>query len=153
MTQPIVRNDTTVRNDEVITIPDNETPLADAPIDTITDEEVPLAKGFDNGEWSLMNLICTLVTVLLAIMMFITKNKKDEDQYSQHVMLGRVLTAIIAVGSVLLFIYTEDMRLAMTMFDKWTFAMAIILLAQIVVMLITRRTKKDKSNYETLNNV
>lgn len=152
VTQPLVRDD--IEDNDVITeIEDNDTPLTNAPTDTIQDEEIPLSKGIESGEWALMNLICTIATVVIAIVVLFIKNKKEEtEQNYSNYRWAKILSVIVALGSIFLFVFTEDMTLTMVNFDKWTIVMSVILIAQIIVAIVAKKSNHDDSNMETSYN-
>lgn len=144
------------------TINDNETPLANG--EDIADNATPLA-GLGTGAWALINLILTIVTTLLSILLligYIGKKKKaleDEDgnvvldENGKEVMeyeknkkgLWRLISIIPALIAIIVFIFTEDMTLPMIFVDKWTILHVVIALVQVVVMVLCKK-KKDENN-------
>ena len=69
------------------------------------------------------------------------KEKEDEDEESRK--KSKFLGLIPAIGSVILFILTEDLRNKMTWTDKYTLAMVVIMLVNFVIAYLTRNKKKD----------
>ena len=144
------------------TINDNDTPLANG--EDIADNATPLA-GLGTGAWALINLILTIVTTLLSILLligYIGKKKKaleDEDgnvvldENGKEVMeyeknkkgLWRLISIIPALIAIIVFIFTEDMTLPMIFVDKWTILHVVIALVQVVVMVLCKK-KKDENN-------
>ena len=118
-------------------------------------EQTPLA---DAGRaWALVNLICTILTVVLgvyAFVVFLRKHKDDEElSAEQNEKLrkrrkNKVWDLVPAVGAVVAFILTEDMRLPMTWVDKWTILMVAILLVSGVVAYLTRLKAKKEEKAE-----
>ena len=151
------------------TINDNETPLANG--EDIADNATPLA-GLGTGAWALINLILTIVTTLLSILLligYIGKKKKaleDEDgnvvldENGKEVMeyeknkkgLWRLISIIPALIAIIVFILTEDMTLPMTFVDKWTILHVVIALVQVVVMVLCKKRKDENDEDENAAN-
>ena len=151
------------------TINDNETPLANG--EDIADNATPLA-GLGTGAWALINLILTIVTTLLSILLligYIGKKKKaleDEDgnvvldENGKEVMeyeknkkgLWRLISIIPALIAIIVFIFTEDMTLPMTFVDKWTILHVVIALVQVVVMVLCKKKKDENDEDENAAN-
>lgn len=103
---------------------------AEEPAEEIEDEETPLAS--DGGRaWALVNLILTILTIIAVIA---AKNGKS-----------RLLGAAIGLLSVVVFILTEDMRNPMVLVDKWTIWMAVIALAQLAVVIFSKKEEKEEA--------
>ena len=152
------------------TINDNETPLANG--EDIADNATPLA-GLGTGAWALINLILTIVTTLLSILLligYIGKKKKaleDEDgnvvldENGKEVMeyeknkkgLWRLISIIPALIAIIVFIFTEDMTLPMIFVDKWTILHVVIALVQVVVMVLCKKKKDENDEDENAANV
>ena len=151
------------------TINDNETPLANG--EDIADNATPLA-GLGTGAWALINLILTIVTTLLSILLligYIGKKKKaleDEDgnvvldENGKEVMeyeknkkgLWRLISIIPALIAIIVFIFTEDMTLPMIFVDKWTILHVVIALVQVVVMVLCKKKKDENDEDENVAN-
>ena len=151
------------------TINDNDTPLANG--EDIADNATPLA-GLGTGAWALINLILTIVTTLLSILLligYIGKKKKaleDEDgnvvldENGKEVMeyeknkkgLWRLISIIPALIAIIVFIFTEDMTLPMIFVDKWTILHAVIALVQVVVMVLCKKKKDENDEDENAAN-
>ena len=151
------------------TINDNETPLANG--EDIADNATPLA-GLGTGAWALINLILTIVTTLLSILLligYIGKKKKaleDEDgnvvldENGKEVMeyeknkkgLWRLISIIPALIAIIVFIFTEDMTLPMIFVDKWTILHVVIALVQVVVMVLCKKKKNENDEDENAAN-
>ena len=151
------------------TINDNETPLANG--EDIADNATPLA-GLGTGAWALINLILTIVTTLLSILLligYIGKKKKaleDEDgnvvldENGKEVMeyeknkkgLWRLISIIPALIAITVFILTEDMTLPMIFVDKWTILHVVIALVQVVVMVLCKKKKDENDEDENAAN-
>ena len=125
-------------------------------------------QGNGDAAWALLNLICTIITVILSIVMLIfyfIKKDDDEDEEDEQAQkaedeeeedednikkkgLVRLFSIIPAVVAVIAFILTEDMSLPMQWTDKWTLLMIIILIVQLIVTLLSKKTKKDDDEEE-----
>ena len=57
---------------------------------------------------------------------------------------GKFLGLLPAVASVIVFLLTEDMRNPMTLADKWTILMLVLLAGNLVLALVTRNRKPEK---------
>ena len=151
------------------TINDNDTPLTNG--EDIADNATPLA-GLGTGAWALINLILTIVTTLLSILLligYIGKKKKaleDEDgnvvldENGKEVMeyeknkkgLWRLISIIPALIAIIVFIFTEDMTLPMIFVDKWTILHVVIALVQVVVMVLCKKKKDENDEDENAAN-
>ena len=156
-------------NNDGETINDNDTPLANG--EDIADNATPLA-GLGTGAWALINLILTIVTTLLSILLligYIGKKKKaleDEDgnvvldENGKEVMeyeknkkgLWRLISIIPALIAIIVFIFTEDMTLPMIFVDKWTILHVVIALVQVVVMVLCKKKKDENDEDENAAN-
>ena len=109
--------------------------------------ELPLSNV--SGNWALINLITVLINFVLAIILFITwlhnHHKEDNDGTIEvkHRTPLRVLSLFITLGSIILFMLTENVRLPMVYVDTWTLPMIIIMLVQIIVMIISKHKEKE----------
>ena len=139
------------------TIDEPETPLApaepEAPAEEPAEEEIeeadtPLASG---AAWALLNLILMLCTALVSILLLIgflgKKKKEDENENVEYTVkrkgVTRVLSLIPAIGSIIAFLLTENMRNPMVFVDRWTWLMVLIALVQVIVCIFTRKEKEE----------
>ena len=95
----------------------------------------------DAGIPMLMNLHNAQVPIDIVPFEKARKEKEDEDEESRK--KSKFLGLIPAIGSVILFILTEDLRNKMTWTDKYTLAMVVIMLVNFVIAYLTRNKKKD----------
>ena len=141
---------------EVEEVEDEETPLSDGDVEDVEDNATP--KG-NNGIWALINLIAAIVTVILGLILLLSKrhrNDEDEDEEERQARIERgeekeqeqkrgwickVLGVIVAIVSVVFFILTEDMSLPMALTDKWTIWMIVIAIVELVLVLDGRHWK------------
>lgn len=121
----------------------------DSSYSTIIDEQVPQAGH--SGSWALLNLIAVILTVILAILMFIrkqTKEKEDEDNVTE--MKRRrwipIVGVVIAIVSIIVFILTEDITLKMVYVDSYTIWMIVLAVINIVLLILGRTWKEVKND-------
>ena len=132
-------------------ITDEQTPMAAVPA-TITDSQSPLAI---NSSWALLNLIMTIITGIISAVLLvgIFGKKEDENEDGEEVeikrhRLARFMSLIPAIGAAIIFIITEDMSNPMALIDGWTILMAVILLIQVVVAMIAKKSKDENEDDE-----
>lgn len=133
--EPVVEPEPTV---EPVEIPDKPTP-----------ESLPVSKG----SWALFNLICTILTgisTILTALFFKRKEKKEDDNENDVTIKNSYLkplsSIVLSVATIWLFIITEDMRLPMVIFDKFSPIMFILLVIGLMIMLL--KNKKEEENQE-----
>ena len=68
----------------------------------------------------------------------------DVKKFKRKLRTGVIIEALALIGSIVLFIFTEDMRRPMVLVDKWTIAMVLILAAAVAADLIFCRKPKRK---------
>ena len=150
--------------EETVKIEEETVPLAVA---DIPDEGTPLASG---GAWALINLILTILTALGSLLLLLgylgKKDKAAADEDGNPILnengeetlaytlkkkgFWRLFSLIPAIGAIIAFILTEDMRLPMVLVDKWTILMVIIALVQLVDAFLCRK-KKVEPEEQTAN--
>ena len=128
----------------VVAITDPETPIAAPDVSepsvgsaVIADPETPLS---DSRYWALLNLILMAITAILGAALLVRyffrrDDGEDEDTNRNG---GKLLGLIPGIGSIILFILTEDMSLPMQITDKWTIPMALILAVQIGIAVFSK---------------
>ena len=138
------------------------TPTPTTTPEVIVEPETPQAAR-DNS-WALLNLICSAGTVLLGLFLLISKTKKEEEEdedeqkgfaneddeanHYKRNKLYRLLGVVTAVASVLVFIFTEDMRAKMVIIDRWTLLMVVLLFVNVVTFYLGRRWQEDEDEEE-----
>ena len=150
-------------------VENNKTPKAQRETETVEEDYTP--KATRKYYWALINLICAILTVLFGLLLLISKRHKDDDddededdetqeaareedeeeeekEAKKRGLFTRVLAVLIAILSVVLFVFTEDMSLPWTWVDKWTVWMVVIGLVQILVFFVGRKWKKDDDDDE-----
>ena len=139
------------------------TPTPTPTPEVIEDEDAPLAKGpGEEDYWALLNLLCMIGTIVLAIVeviLFFDKRKSDkenpntpetagtaeDDKNKDRGGLFRLLTLIPAVAAPILFFLTEDITQRMRWTDKWTIWMIIILAINVALTIAAQATKGKSS--------
>ena len=143
---------------EPVGIPAVFDPVVSIPPTFIPDDITPAGIA-DATTWSLLNLILSLLGVLMALGLFaayFVKTKKEEEledlqnrgaseakTVRKKSMTWRIVAVIAAFTSLILFFLTADISGAMSMFDYWTIAHAIIFILQIAFMALALRKKED----------
>ena len=117
----------------------------------ISTMELPLSNV--SGSWALINLITVIINFILALILFITwlhnhnnKDSKDENIKIKHRTPIRILSLLIALGSIILFMLTENVKLPMVYIDDWTIVMVLIMIVQIVVMIFSKHKKVEENS-------
>ncbi|MBC8570621.1 MBG domain-containing protein [Zongyangia hominis] len=152
-----------------VSIDEPDVPIASLPVTsdrTVIDEpDVPLA-ATPTPVWALINLLLTIATAIIMLLLLIfyfigKKNKEDDEDEEQqrirreneeaklnHVLkrkgFWRLLSIVPALGAVIAFILTENMRNPMVLVDRWTLLMALIALVQIVIAILSIKGRKDE---------
>lgn len=110
-------------------------------IKEISEETTPLGAGHETQKyWALINLIATLLTLILSLILlfrFLIKHNKG---------LKVIIGLIVAIVSIIVFILTENMLYPMILVDKWTLLMIIFLV--INILLFIKRRDKDEEEEE-----
>lgn len=122
----------------------------------ITDEDIPVSSQIDENQlplagtvdhWALVNLICAILAVIIAIINLLWKHQsEDENSVTTRSRWIKISGAIVAVVSVVVFVMTENMSLAMTIVDQWTILMVILAVLNIVILVINGLWKKTTDN-------
>ena len=110
-------------------------------------DAVPQVEGHgQGGYWALINLICVLFTMYLFLPLHILKEKYFELR-TRKVLIAGILECLIAIGAIVLFLWTENLRKPMTVADRFSPVMIGLLFATwlVDVCLVRRKTEQDKS--------
>jgi uncharacterized repeat protein (TIGR02543 family) len=151
------------------TIENGDTPraAANAPApEGLSEDKVPLNAAPNNAAWALINLILMLLTAGSCLFMLVRavlgkrrvrSNRYAEDQESSYEVKfqqydrktpWKLFSVVPAVIAIIVFVLTENMSLPMILIDKWTLLMAIIALAQMVVIILAKRGKEKPESSE-----
>jgi len=115
------------------------------------------------GYWALVNLILCAVGAVVALFAVIkaffwnkradkkkeqyaTTNKNQKRDSRQNRVLWLIITVIAGIAGVIVFIFTENIRLPMRLVDWWTIVNAIILLLGAVGAMLAFKRVKNKDN-------
>ena len=110
----------------------------------IDDMDTPLS-AFP-GAWALVNLICTVLTVLLSAALLAGlagKRSKEEENKQNRKTFWRVMSLVPAALAVIVFLLTENLRDPMVLVDRWTLLMIILALVETLVAVFSRKTKEN----------
>ena len=158
------------------TIPDTPTPTSTSNIDTdntpiivpavvntITEtqpeptiiKEVVTPQAAPKGAWALLNLILTIISCIIAIILIFAKKKSENEEYTDEekkdirgIKRFKIYSILIGIVSIIVFILTEDMTLPMILIDKWTILMAIFTIIEIINIFIIRHKSKEENEDE-----
>lgn len=109
----------------------------------IGDDSVPL---YGNDTWALVNLLLAVVGAILALMAVVrTIVRKKYEEQKPLLMISTIVAALVGI---LLFIFTQDMNLAMALVDEWTILNGLLIVAEVVMIVFAFRTMKDEEDVE-----
>lgn len=153
-------------NNPATTINDAVTPLDNGGTVNIPDEKVPLAEG--GASWALINLLCTIFSLISGLVLLIFARKKKEEYYAEEYyeteyadadeyleekkkrrLLTKILAAVDGIIALIVFILTEDMSLPMALIDKWTIFMVVFALISGVTLVMGYKNAKEEAEEET----
>ena len=163
--EPTVEPEPTIRRSTVPIQTNNipveiETTDAPAPKTTestptdILDPQTPKVEP-EIGSWALINLIATILSCIIALLLIFTKKDTDdeEDEYTdeeikdiRRMRITKIASILVGVISIIIFILTEDMSLPMVLVDKWTLLMILLLIIEIVNIFIIRQQSKGEES-------
>ena len=167
---PSTTNDPRLPEEPEIEIAEAPTPLAEAvnediAVAEIEDAMVPQA---EMKSWALYNLIAAIISVIAALAMVLSffrkkeeneeeenadfneaqnemiENEEEEEKENDKRKKSKFLGLIPALLSVIIFIFTEDMRNPMVLKDRYTLLMVIIALSTILLAFLSRKKKEEK---------
>lgn len=129
-----------------INMTENRVYEEDSGVVILEEEPVPLAKSVKG--WSLINAICCVSVIFLAVILMFVK-ETEYTMMSKKRMCAKGLSWIAALDAILILVLTQDMSLPMQMSDQWTSPMILILVAQIIILCIG--IKADGHTRQTLS--
>lgn len=103
---------------------------------------------------TLADLICMLLTLLLAILTWTRQVGTDEEKSdvprrkSYGFATQRTTATLLALFSVLLFFFTQPLVWRIQLFDWWTILFALLTLAVLVLLITCRCNKENVPKYE-----
>ncbi|MBQ9015346.1 MAG: InlB B-repeat-containing protein [Firmicutes bacterium] len=115
----------------------------------LADDPLPLA--IIDGEWTLLNLVFTVATAVISILLlgfYFIKKREDEDEgleeLSRANLIVRLLGVIPAVVAIMTFSLTEDLTMDMGLVDKHTLPSILILAVEAFIALVAARTAAEE---------
>ena len=139
----------TLANNDVEVVNNNGTPTTN-----VDKNEVPLAPKRYSSEayWALLNLILVFVSIIIAICLIILvfwNNRKEDEQIKVNNRWPfRIVAAISAIVSAIIFLITEDMSNPMVFIDQYTLLMAIITCITALFAFFSLHREEEKKDEE-----
>lgn len=131
-----------------------------AKAETINEIKIPLAKTEET--WAVVNLICTVVTVVVSLILIILgwynrwrrRNiELDEKYYNDYQfwlrnkIIFRIVNLLIAIVSIVVFILTENIFLKLVFIDRFTPLMVVLAILAIGVAFFSKYVIKEYYPY------
>lgn len=146
---------------QTTTVEDTAVPASTAPTSTITPTNIPKVAPVEDGSWALINLVCVILGLILGVASVLMRKKTDEeateeeedadDEDRKQTTITKVVNIIVGIIALIVFIFTEDMSLPMTLVDKYTILMVIMTLINAIdTAIITKKTNNDNSEEEKI---
>ncbi len=95
-------------------------------------------------KWAILNLICMILTFLCIVPYVVRFLPDREGEKKLREILGAVLVVIVAVVSLILFVSTENMKLQVTIRDRFTPWMIFLFAAALLCTVFVDRRKRKK---------
>ena len=132
--------------------------------ETIDDDSTP--EVAPKVQWALINLIAAMLSVLLGVIVILSKHSEDEededddqvveseedDKKSTRHRRWKVIAGIDAIASVVVFILTENITNQMVLVDKWTILMVAFALIAVVSTYFGRKWHEDEEDEDSSEN-
>ena len=151
---PTSTSNTNTDNTSTI-VPAVATVITETQPEPTTIKEVATPQAAPEGAWALLNLILTIVSCIIAIILIFTKKKSENEEYTDEekkdirgIKRFKIYIILINIISIIAFILTEDMTLPMILIDKWTILMAIFTIIEIINIFIIRHKSKEEDEDE-----
>ena len=108
--------------------------------------------------WALVNLICTLGTLIPLVVLLFAKKEKEEDETDKNINFSDeevitvpykrkkkylVLNLIVSVFAIVIFALTENIFTSMRLVDRWTLLMVVLLFISLIIWYLGMRWNKD----------
>lgn len=142
--------DSTIAADAPEARTDDATSVAQVIEDTgmsenINDGGIPLAGT--EASWSLADLLLMILSAVVSLsvgIVWLMGRRKKEDSMKRKTGLMTIAGIVVAIVSAVVFLLTQDMRLPMVWFDRWTLLMAVFAAINVAVAaLCAKRYKKN----------
>jgi len=142
------------------TTEDDPTKQYDPNAEDLNADGTPKARG--NGYWALVNLILTVFTALVSLLLILVMRNRqrraedealmsedtrwfdENEELEKNRKLWRYFTVFISSAAIVIFILTEDVTQTMRMTDKYTVLMAIIALVQLLAAVLAKKKRDDR---------
>jgi uncharacterized repeat protein (TIGR02543 family) len=101
-------------------------------------QDVPLSGFGYSGVWSMLDLFLLTLIILLAVYSMarlVISNKKNPSK--RHLVFNIAVPALALIAFVV-FVLTENIGSLMVIFDTWSVMMALIIIAQVILIAITK---------------
>lgn len=124
--------------------------------EVIEDDATPEVVG---RSWALINLIASLIGMLLAIVLLFAKHDKEEEDEDdsektnefERKRIYKVLGALLAIISIIVFLLTENITLPMKLVDKYTLLMIVFALGNGLCFFLGRKWYEVEEEVEQIN--
>ena len=90
------------------------------------------------------------------MILYVTRRKQEADEENDQPEteikrrgILRLFSAVVAVGSIIVFVLTEDMSLPMQWTDKWTVVMAVLAVIQVLTVIFAKKKEQEVEEDET----
>ena len=89
---------------------------------------------------------------MLSVVLLLSKKEKEDDneESKKRRTWTKVASVCLTIISVIIFMFTENIFLAMTWVDSYTFIMLVLGIVQLFVLYIGRRYKDNDETRETV---
>lgn len=136
-------------------VPAVATAITETQPEPTTIKEVATPQAAPEGAWALLNLILTIISCIIAIVLIFAKKKSENEEYTDEekkdirgIKRFKIYSILIGIISIIVFILTEDMTLPMILIDKWTILMAVFTIIEIINIFIIRYKSKEEDEDE-----
>ena len=146
---PPVDEEVVVNDDEEVVIEDDVTPETGGDEEVVIEDDVTPEASGSKDSWALINLVATVLSVIMTIILLLSKHttSDDETSYTRN-RTWKVVGAISAIASVVVFFLTENIGDNMVLVDSWTLLMIAFFLVNVVSLFMGRRLHEDDNTEE-----
>ena len=146
---PPVDEEVVVNDDEEVVIEDDVTPETGGDEEVVIEDDVTPEASGSKDSWALINLVATVLSVIMTIILLLSKHTTSDDEasYTRN-RTWKVVGAISAIASVVVFFLTENIGANMVLVDSWTILMVVFFLVNVVSLFMGRRLHEDNASEE-----
>jgi amino acid transporter len=113
---------------------------------TIGNTEIPLFGGSDFGNWSLFNVIMSIIMTIVPLLILLKRRKKDEpERWNKLVLFVSTVFGLIVLCIVLI---ASKFSATMVLFNKWSWLVAAAAVVVAGLMIFAKRSSEAKSGEE-----